>query len=214
MNLRQDLKIQEEVTGKLELHGPWRKSELHETEGFYEVGDNVSQTRTSLKPLSDKQSVCSLIEEKLKIISDEKAELENLLRRANTQFPNYEDVRELYDEYGGVFKETTVVEDKDVIEDAVIELQEEKFEQETFTQWIKANIDWVGETLAPRLWIDSNVVDCWVAILSHEELVKVDPSPKGIFTPGCITYVMIEGRVDKDEQNNAESDPVQESGSE
>ncbi|GJZ33117.1 hypothetical protein Tco_0578553 [Tanacetum coccineum] len=30
----------EEVIGKLELHGSWRESELHETEGFYEVGDN------------------------------------------------------------------------------------------------------------------------------------------------------------------------------
>nr|GEW25471.1 AP2/B3-like transcriptional factor family protein [Tanacetum cinerariifolium] len=30
----------EEVNGKLELHGSWRESELHETEGFYEVGDN------------------------------------------------------------------------------------------------------------------------------------------------------------------------------
>ncbi|GKC08146.1 hypothetical protein Tco_0999756, partial [Tanacetum coccineum] len=28
------------------------------------------------------------------------------------------------------------------------------------------------ETLAPRLWIDSNVIDYWVAILNHEELVK------------------------------------------
>ncbi|GJW53871.1 hypothetical protein Tco_0097956 [Tanacetum coccineum] len=32
MNLRQDLKIQEEVIGKLELHGPWCESEVHETE--------------------------------------------------------------------------------------------------------------------------------------------------------------------------------------
>nr|GEW25610.1 hypothetical protein [Tanacetum cinerariifolium] len=37
------------------------------------------------------------------------------------------------------------------------------------------------ETLKPRLWIDANVVDCWVAILNHEELVKVDPSPKRYF---------------------------------
>nr|GEW06254.1 hypothetical protein [Tanacetum cinerariifolium] len=29
------------------------------------------------------------------------------------------------------------------------------------------------ETLAPRLWIDANVIDCWVAILNHEELVRV-----------------------------------------
>ncbi|GJR51668.1 hypothetical protein Tco_1402189 [Tanacetum coccineum] len=59
------------------------------------------------------------------------------------------------------------------------------------------------ETLTPRLWIDSNVVDCWVAILNHEELVKVDPSPKRhFFTTGCITQAMIEGRIDEDRQWN------------
>ncbi|GJS86050.1 hypothetical protein Tco_0752591 [Tanacetum coccineum] len=40
------------------------------------------------------------------------------------------------------------------------------------------------ETLAPRLWIDLNVVDCWVAILNHEEL----------------TQVMIEGSIDEKDQ--------------
>ncbi|GKF43452.1 hypothetical protein Tco_0130004, partial [Tanacetum coccineum] len=66
----------------------WCESELHETEGFYEVGDNVSRTRSSLNSPTDKQSVCSLIEEKLKFICDEKAELEDILRKANTQFSN------------------------------------------------------------------------------------------------------------------------------
>ncbi|GJY74454.1 ulp1 protease family, C-terminal catalytic domain-containing protein [Tanacetum coccineum] len=28
------------------------------------------------------------------------------------------------------------------------------------------------ETLAPRLWIDANVIDCWLSILNHEELVR------------------------------------------
>ncbi|PWA77976.1 hypothetical protein CTI12_AA218960 [Artemisia annua] len=34
------------------------------------------------------------------------------------------------------------------------------------------------ETLAPSLWIDNNVVDCWGAILNYEESAKKDPSPK------------------------------------
>ncbi|GKD53985.1 hypothetical protein Tco_1287372, partial [Tanacetum coccineum] len=59
-------------------------------------------------------SVCSLIEEKLKIISDEKAELEDLMRKANTQFPNDEDVRELYEKYEGVFKEIVLLEEEQV----------------------------------------------------------------------------------------------------
>ncbi|GJR47912.1 ulp1 protease family, C-terminal catalytic domain-containing protein [Tanacetum coccineum] len=177
-----DLEIQEEVISKLELHGPWRESELHETEGFYEVGDNVIRTRTSLKPPTDKQCVCSLIEEKLKIISDEKAELENLLRKANTQFPNDEDVRELYDEYGGVFKETVFLEEEQVhVDDVHPASRRWETVFQTGTGPSVSSIRLNMETLAPRLWIDSNVVDCWVAILSHEELVKVDPSPKGIF---------------------------------
>ncbi|GKB06974.1 hypothetical protein Tco_0835207, partial [Tanacetum coccineum] len=232
------------------------------------------------------------------------------------------DVHELYEKYGEVFKETVLLEEeqvhvddfhlgdgekvgtdvagekqtsvkaKDVVEDVVNEPQEDKFEEETFTQWIKANIEWVREddlfvwlvkvqsvnvqgpetpqrmvtrsspkkrvskpsaylsspymnkktevialvvtppksdcnrmgdkletvfqtrtrpdvsfmrlnmeTLAPRLWIDANVVDCWVAILNHEELVKVDPSPKKIFfTTGCIA--MIERHIKEAEQWN------------
>ncbi|GKC52786.1 hypothetical protein Tco_1075531 [Tanacetum coccineum] len=57
------------------------------------------------------------------------------------------------------------------------------------------------ETLAPRLWIDLNVVDCWVAILNHEELVKGCTSLRSHFFPtGCITQVMIEGSIDEKDQ--------------
>nr|GFB85483.1 cytochrome P450 [Tanacetum cinerariifolium] len=69
----------EEVVGKLELHGPWCESEVHETEGFMrEVG------------------------------------METLLRKANTQFSNDEDVRELYEKYGGVFQGTVLFEEEQV----------------------------------------------------------------------------------------------------
>ena len=48
------------------------------------------------------------------------------------------------------------------------------------------------ETLAPGLWIDNNVVDCWGAILNYEESVKKDPAPKRHFFPtGCIVSVLI-----------------------
>ncbi|GJZ04488.1 hypothetical protein Tco_0537763, partial [Tanacetum coccineum] len=102
----------DEVIGRLELHGPWCESELHETEGFYEVGDNVSRTRSSLNSATNKQSVCSLIEEKFKFICDEKAELEDILRKANTQFSNDVGVFVLYEKYVGVFKDTVLLEDE------------------------------------------------------------------------------------------------------
>ncbi|GKF24275.1 hypothetical protein Tco_0076597, partial [Tanacetum coccineum] len=50
------------------------------------------------------------------------------------------------------------------------------------------------ETLAPRLWIDSNVIDCWVAILNHEELVKA----------------IIEGTIDEEHQWKVFSDEISE----
>ncbi|PWA98008.1 F-box domain, Phloem protein 2-like protein [Artemisia annua] len=52
-----------------------------------------------------------MINEKLSSISREKVELEDLLKNANTEFPNDEDVLELYKNYGAVFKETVVLED-------------------------------------------------------------------------------------------------------
>ncbi|PWA60240.1 Peptidase C48, SUMO/Sentrin/Ubl1 [Artemisia annua] len=67
------------------------------------------------------------------------------------------------------------------------------------------------ETLAPSLWIDANVVDCWGAILNYEESAKKDPSPKKhakkdpspkrhFFLTGCITEAMVKGTIGKDEQ--------------
>nr|GEU47110.1 hypothetical protein [Tanacetum cinerariifolium] len=49
-----ELEIQEQVIGKLDLHGEWTKSELDQTEGFYNVGENVSWTCTSSVPPTDK----------------------------------------------------------------------------------------------------------------------------------------------------------------
>ncbi|GJU10844.1 hypothetical protein Tco_1133240 [Tanacetum coccineum] len=54
MNRRQELEIEEQVIGKLELHGEWTESELDQTEGFYVV-ENVSRTRTSSVPPTDKK---------------------------------------------------------------------------------------------------------------------------------------------------------------
>ncbi|GKA47073.1 ulp1 protease family, C-terminal catalytic domain-containing protein [Tanacetum coccineum] len=50
------------------------------------------------------------------------------------------------------------------------------------------------ETLAPRLWIDANVIDCWVAILNHEEFTKA----------------IIEGTIDEEQQWKVFSDEISE----
>ncbi|PWA88119.1 hypothetical protein CTI12_AA123170 [Artemisia annua] len=48
------------------------------------------------------------------------------------------------------------------------------------------------ETLAPSLWVDSNVVDCWGAILNYEEQFKEESSPwRHFFPTGCLTNAMV-----------------------
>ena len=52
------------------------------------------------------------------------------------------------------------------------------------------------ETLAPRLWIDNNVVDCWGAILNYEESDKKNAKDderlkRHFFSTGCIVSVLI-----------------------
>ncbi|GKC60401.1 hypothetical protein Tco_1087999 [Tanacetum coccineum] len=114
MNRRQELEIKEQVIGKLDLHGEWTESELDQIEGFYDVGENVSRTRTSSVPLTDKKShivFCIMIEEKISMISAEKIALEDLLKRANAEFPNDEKVIELCEKYRRLFKESVFVED-------------------------------------------------------------------------------------------------------
>ncbi|PWA41563.1 hypothetical protein CTI12_AA552840 [Artemisia annua] len=144
-----------------------------------------------------------MINDKLSSISHEKVELEDPMKNANTEFPNDEDVLELYKKYGAVFKETVVLEDvhvddfdpedrqddgsndrgkkdddgakkdvevdkvvsenvdvasKDVgakkngdnVEENIIEpvLSEEPIlSQESYTQWLEGNIDWIGEVI-------------------------------------------------------------------
>nr|GFA33175.1 hypothetical protein [Tanacetum cinerariifolium] len=55
MNQRQELEIKEQVVGKLDWHREWTESELDQTECFYDVGENVSRTRTSSVPPTDKK---------------------------------------------------------------------------------------------------------------------------------------------------------------
>jgi len=48
------------------------------------------------------------------------------------------------------------------------------------------------ETLTPGLWVDVNVVDCWGAVLNHEESFKEVGAPSRHFFPtGCIVSVFV-----------------------
>nr|GFA32479.1 hypothetical protein [Tanacetum cinerariifolium] len=116
MNQRQELEIQEQVIGRLDLHGACTESELDQTEGFYDVGvgDNVIRTRKSSVPPTDKNGFGSMIEEKISMISAEKIALEDLFKRANAEFSNDGKVIELYKKYRRLFKESVFVKDYQV----------------------------------------------------------------------------------------------------
>nr|GEU92297.1 ulp1 protease family, C-terminal catalytic domain-containing protein [Tanacetum cinerariifolium] len=375
MSTRQYIEIEDEAFGKLEFYGEWSENETVEAEGFCEYA--------SVLPHTDKKIICEMIKEKLSSISKEKAEVETLLRDANKEFLNDDNVKQLFEQYKGFFKETVLLEEakaqkapqnvkpksiamktkkvaekpkpvenvKELVEkpkelaekaqkapqnvkpkpsavktkevaekpmpvENVKELAEkpkepagedyqviraaivmkaedcEEFEVETFTQWIEGNIDWVGEeyvkpvkpvnspymcrridvtahckriefvlgnslfvmegekyetvfqslggyhefssvrvnmetlaptfetvfqslggyhefssvrvnmeTLAPTLWIDANVIDCWVALLNFEELALGYPTPTRHFFPtGCINQCIIKGTLTEEEQ--------------
>nr|GEZ94656.1 ulp1 protease family, C-terminal catalytic domain-containing protein [Tanacetum cinerariifolium] len=120
----QELEIQEQVIGRLDLHGAWTEFELDQTEGFYDVGvgDNVSRTRKSYVPATNKKVGKSdmiltlvfifllgfycMIEKKISMISAEKIALEDLFKRANAEFPNDGKIIELYEKYKRLFKES------------------------------------------------------------------------------------------------------------
>ncbi|GJY14336.1 ulp1 protease family, C-terminal catalytic domain-containing protein [Tanacetum coccineum] len=221
----------------------------------------MSRTRTSCVPPTDK-----------------KISLEDLLKRANAEFPNDEKVIELYEKYRILFKKSVFAEDsKHLLDDfdnndddwrrvimvengkgvcgniclcdlglfsrwssvVCLRLQREfvtrsspkkrivkpsflpvhlsymnkKSKAKLFCQFrcvyelssVRLNM----ETLAPRLWIYANVIDCWLSILNHEELVRGSPSPRRHFFPtGCITQAMIEGTIHEKERWKVFSDEI------
>nr|GEX58507.1 hypothetical protein [Tanacetum cinerariifolium] len=111
MNRRQELEIQKQVIGKLDLHGEWTESELDQTEGFYNVGENVSWTHTSSVPHTDKKTFCSMIEEKISMISAEKIALEDLSKKANANSQMMKRLLSYVRNIKDFFKESLFVED-------------------------------------------------------------------------------------------------------
>nr|GFA83473.1 ulp1 protease family, C-terminal catalytic domain-containing protein [Tanacetum cinerariifolium] len=50
------------------------------------------------------------------------------------------------------------------------------------------------ETLAPGLWLDANVIDCWGTVLNHEQSFRANESKsKHSFPTGCISKSMFDG---------------------
>nr|GFB56931.1 hypothetical protein [Tanacetum cinerariifolium] len=245
-----------------------------------------------------------MIEEKLSSISKEKAKVETLLRDANKEFPNYDNVKQLFEQYKGFFKETVLLEEAKVHKapqnvkpkptavktkeaakkpkptENVKELAKKPKEPAEKAQKAPQNVKpkpaavktkeaaekqcrlrmmsympglgllclsiWIidvtarykriefvlgnslfamegdkyetvfqslggyrelssvhvnMETLAPTLWIDANVIDCWVTLLNFEELALSYPTPTRHFFPtGCINQGNIKGTLTEEEQ--------------
>nr|GFB76974.1 AP2/B3-like transcriptional factor family protein [Tanacetum cinerariifolium] len=103
MSTRQYIEIEGEAFGKLKIYGEWSENEIVEVEGFCE--------NASVLPHTDKKIIYEMIEEKLSSISKEKAKVETLLRDANKEFPNDDNVKQLFEQYKGFFKETVLLEE-------------------------------------------------------------------------------------------------------
>ncbi|GKE20300.1 ulp1 protease family, C-terminal catalytic domain-containing protein, partial [Tanacetum coccineum] len=98
---------------------------------------------------------------------------------------------------------------KFVLGNSLFAMQGDKYETVFQTRsghdlsYVRSNM----ETLAPRLWINANVIDCWVAILNHEELVRGCPSPRRHFFR-LVTKAIIEGTIDEEQQWKVFSDEI------
>nr|GEX72396.1 hypothetical protein [Tanacetum cinerariifolium] len=128
MNRRQELEIQDQVISKLDLHGEWTESELDQTEGFYNVGENVSQTRTSSVP--QKESYAILVESYVILVeymivcgkSDKKASVAKDVVNAKKDGVNAEK------------------DDMNAVKEGEVDVNEEPedmLNEETFMQWIE-----------------------------------------------------------------------------
>nr|GEV16418.1 hypothetical protein [Tanacetum cinerariifolium] len=192
MSRRQELEIEEQVIGKLDLYGEWTESKLDQTEGFYDVGENVSHTRTSYVPPTDKkprtvQPITAVCPQRVVTRSSPKESVVKPPSYLNSPYMN---------------KRTKVIPLSKrldfVLGNSLFAMQGDKYEtifQACFGHDV-SSVRLNMETLAPRLWIDTNVIDCWVAILNHEELVK--------------DKAIIEGTIDEEQHWKVFSDEISE----
>ncbi|GKC29253.1 hypothetical protein Tco_1036547 [Tanacetum coccineum] len=90
MRKRQDLETEEHVIGCLDLHNEWTKSKLQETEGFTKVSSLESSKRAK---------------EKLASICSKRVVLEDLMKKASSDYPGDQKFVELQEKYVQVFRD-------------------------------------------------------------------------------------------------------------
>ncbi|GJX34014.1 ulp1 protease family, C-terminal catalytic domain-containing protein, partial [Tanacetum coccineum] len=94
MRQRQELELKKRVVGLLDLNSDWTKTEVKEAEGFIGSVEN-----------SMKEDLFKRAEEKLASICSERVRLEDLLRKANSNYHGDGKFVELQEKYVQVFKD-------------------------------------------------------------------------------------------------------------
>ncbi|GJZ45970.1 hypothetical protein Tco_0593566, partial [Tanacetum coccineum] len=94
MRQRQELELKERVVGLLDLNSDWTETEVKEAEGFIGSVEN-----------SMKEDLFKRAEEKLASICSERVRLEDLLRKANSDYHGDGKFVELQEKYVQVFKD-------------------------------------------------------------------------------------------------------------
>ncbi|GKB49873.1 hypothetical protein Tco_0900626 [Tanacetum coccineum] len=94
MRQRQELELKKRVVGLLDLNSDWTETEVKEAEGFIGSVEN-----------SEKEDLFKRAEEKLASICSERVRLEDLLRKANSDYHGDGKFVELQEKYVQVFKD-------------------------------------------------------------------------------------------------------------
>ncbi|GKE68312.1 hypothetical protein Tco_1526384 [Tanacetum coccineum] len=94
MKQRQKLKLKDYVVGLLDLHDEWNKAEVQESEGFIGFSE-----------ISEKEALFKRAEEKRAAICSERVLLENLIRKASSDYPGDGKFIELQEKYVQVFRD-------------------------------------------------------------------------------------------------------------
>ncbi|GJR89288.1 ulp1 protease family, C-terminal catalytic domain-containing protein [Tanacetum coccineum] len=110
MRQRQDLETKHHVIGCLDLHDEWTESECQEAEGF---------TMGSSLETSEREALFKRAEEKLAAICSERVFLEDLMRKASSDYPGDGKFVELQDKYVQVFRDPISFDvDMDVVNES------------------------------------------------------------------------------------------------
>ncbi|GKA01167.1 hypothetical protein Tco_0673832 [Tanacetum coccineum] len=97
---------------------------------------------------------------------------------------------EIHSESHVIYSESRVIHS----ESHVIHFEPHNVFEAHFGKFIVYGVRLNLETLAPGLWLDANVIDCWGTVLNHEESFRAAESKsKHFFPTGCISKSMFDG---------------------